>query len=151
MVVGLPPGMSEFESSASHLDLDPVAVGEVRFGDVVGQESAGLAFDADVWAHATELTPVDGEVPAVGAPVALEAGRDGFVRHHPRSGMAPGLCVGDERPAAAHVVEVAVGVDERVDRVVGPVSECLDHHSTRPGAAGIDADQALVGAQGPAV
>jgi len=71
---------------------------------------------------AAELTDVDDPVVATGQLVAIEAGEDPFVSDHPKSGLPARLGVRSEVAGATHLVDVAVGVDEGVDRRRRPAS-----------------------------
>ena len=93
-------------------------------GDVVGHEHGAQAANpyalrthTDVGSDATELATVDDPVPTVGEPVAVEARRHCLVGYESWSPVLSVGGVGNESTATAHMVEMPVGIDERVNRI----------------------------------
>ena len=153
MVVGLAPGVVQFDALVA--DLHDVSEPErlIRRERVGGQEPLGPASDAEVHLgpDTAELTGVDDQVPVVRQLVAGEAGVDVLVADHPRPLVAAGTGIGGERTAAADVIGVPVRVDERMDRRRRPPADALDDR--RPGVhpRRVEAHEPLVGAEGNAV
>ncbi len=145
-------------SAAGVVQLDPLAA-DVERGRVaergVGAQGAGreepspVAPDAEVQLgrDAAELAGVDQQVPVVGQLVAVEPGGDVLVADDLRSPVTGVDLCRRERRAAADVVGVPVGVDERPDRIDGPSPDRGVHG--RPGvhAGRVEAHEPVVGAE----
>src|SRR5581483_5197283 len=127
VVVGLTARVVQLDARVGAVDLERGAERRVRAGDVLWEE-APVTADAESAAtgEPTELALVDGEVPSVGAFVALEAGGDVLVRDEHRTGVAAALGVGHERTAPTHVIDVTVRVHDARHAFVGPPAHRFD-------------------------
>ena len=157
VVVGLAAGVVQFHLQAADVDGVVVADDVVRPHRGGGQEAPGVGVGlhvhptagvADVEVHVTtdaaELAHVDEQVPVVGVGVAVQACGDGLVAHHRRRVVA-------EERAAAHMVGVAVGVDEGAHPVGRTAAQGVPHLLAGLHARGVEAHQPVAGLQGDAV
>ena len=95
-----------------------------------------------------ELAPVDDEVVAVGGVVALKARDHVVVPDNVGQRLAALGRVGSQRTAAADMVDVSMGVQQRVDAIGGPAPQRINHRRPAERPAGVEAHQAVVGAEG---
>ena len=115
MVVRLAACVEELELAPAHSQAQLVPVHRRR---VVG-------VDRPLHGRA-ELARVDDPVVAGGLDVAAHARRDVDVAHDRRPRPALALGLAQERWQAVGVVDVAVGVDRRVDGVLGVAANCVE-------------------------
>ena len=99
--------------------------------------------------------PVDPELPAVdvgvvarGRDVAVEAGRDGFVRHDARRGSAAVAGVGLVPLHTEDVVDVPMGEHGGVQRIRAPLAQHVVHPPGQERAARVDEHHAFGGREG---
>jgi len=131
--------------AADGLD-ERVVVGRVGAKGPGGQERsrAGSLVDSGA-GRAAELPQVDCLVVARRQRIAIESGRHIRVPDHSWRRVPSVGRVSGEHPRPADVVEVSVGVDERVHRRRRPRPHRLDDPATVQRAAGIERHQSFVG------
>ena len=135
VVVGFAAGVVQLDGDVAQVRGEIVDVGVVGLA-VVGRPAQ---------AGSRELPPVDGRVVAGGEAVALEAGGDGRMGEHPRAGVAVCLGLGVEHAGPQHMVDVAMGVHRRGDRVGAPRADQVADGGACQWATGVDEHQALAG------
>jgi len=116
-----------------------VGVDEVSVGEGVGS------------LRQVELDAVDEVVLGGQEAVAVEAGGEVAVGEDAGAGVAAGLGIGEEGLGAGGVVDVAVGVDDRLDgglRVVG--AQVVEGAGGDLGDRGVDEEDAIVAEEGGA-
>src|SRR5699024_6751342 len=119
-------------------------------GDVVGKENRQLAHRAGTVAaerSGTELPAVDRDVETALRPVAGEAPFDVLVGDDRRSLMATLDAVTEQRRRPTDMIEMPVGVDDRVDRIVDPGSQRAGDPLTGEGKRRVEEDEAVLGAE----
>ncbi len=145
MIVGFAEAVVVFEVDSAHR-LDQLILIDRVGGEGPGRDERALgSVCRGRSGRPAELALVDDLVVARGESVPLEPGRNRLVADHPGSRTAPLVCVGCEHPRPADVIEVPVGVNDGVDRVVGPGPQRGHHRFAAERPAGIEGDQALFG------
>ena len=140
VVVGLAPGVVQLEVQVADLQVHPFLVRERRAHPVAGEAGPLVATGQP---GASELTSVDDRVVAVGQVVAVEALGHQLVADDRGTPVAAIVGVGHDGARPAHVVDVTVGVHQRVDRVGPPAPHGLhDRRPERP-QAGVEEHEAV--------
>ena len=144
MVVGLALAVDEVDVEAADVEIERVAIDEIRPRRAVRKEAAGARHVVSVPAELPELPLVDDAVVAVGHGVTVEAVRHVLVAHDAWARLPAVLGIGDERAATADVVHVPVRVDDAVEAVAAPPAHGFDNAVAAGGVAGVESDEAVV-------
>ena len=151
MIVGFTAAMIEFDLEAADRHIEAVRIDQIGFGRRRRQEGCTARHVVPVTAELAELALVDDAVVTVRQRVAVESAGDVLVPRDGGSRVSAGFGVGEEGAAAADVVDVAVGVDQRVKRLRAPAAHRLDDAFAAARAAGVESDETVVGVEQYAV
>ena len=145
VVIGLALGMAQVDLQAANTEAHGLAVEGVGLRRGFRQEGA-LSFQSIAGApELAELALVDDPVVAVGQVIAVEPLRHVLVTTDAGTRMSMTLRVLNEGAAAAHVIQMAVRVDDGVEAVGPPTADFLHDPRAAKVIGRIERHQAVVG------
>ena len=139
--------MAQLEVELSGPEPHAIVKGDIGAHPDFGPEGPALTPDRRQAAPSTELSCVDDRVVPGGLPVAREAIGHVLVADDSGRWISPLACLLDEGVRSAHVIHVAMGVRDGVDRTLRPSPERGENTGREGLEAGVEQDQLFAGVE----